>query len=73
MTGRSAFVCAECMRPVRNPYEQFDERLEYRRRDGVERRLTMTVRPLCRDCVDRIAAARRNPEGWTQPALEVDR
>ena len=48
-------VCTRCRRLIRDPYQQFAERLEYRRLDTIERRHTWTVRLLCRDCVDQLA------------------
>jgi DNA-directed RNA polymerase subunit N (RpoN/RPB10) len=52
----TAFVCARCGRHVSNRYEQFRERIEYTRCDGQERRLSRTLRDVCRDCVDEIRA-----------------
>jgi hypothetical protein len=57
-----AFVCARCRRVERNPYRQYDERLEYRRLDARDRRAVITVRKLCVDCVDQVIAERRGVE-----------
>lgn len=65
----ATFICAECRRTVANPYEQFTERLEYRRLDCQERRLSFALRDVCRDCVDAIRQRRSNPSGIEQPEL----
>ena len=41
----AAFVCAECKRIVHEPHEQFCERMEYRRADAHERRLSSSSMP----------------------------
>jgi len=46
--------CRRCGRRVTNPYEQYAERIEYRRLDCKDRPLSRTLRLLCRDCVDAI-------------------
>jgi len=65
----STFVCAECKRVVRNPYEQFLERMEYRRVDAGERRLVFALRDVCRDCVDDIGNRRRNRSDVEQTSM----
>ena len=66
MTAHHAFVCAECRQVIHDPLQQFCERMEYRRVDAAERRLTFTVRDLCRDCVDEIGQRLRNPSRAVQ-------
>lgn len=58
-----AFICDQCRREIRSTYEQFSERMEYRRLDAKERRLTFAVRDICRDCVDEIKAQRKHTVG----------
>lgn len=65
----AAFVCARCRRVVHNSYEKFTERMEYRRLDAKERRLTFAVRDLCVECVDRIGEEHDNPSGAQQQRL----
>ena len=66
------FVCTRCVRIVRDPRDQFVERHEFRRLDGLERRLLFTVRDLCRDCVDGIRWEREHPDNSEEVSLFDD-
>ena len=63
------FVCTDCMEVIRDPYMQYQERMEYRRVDAMDRRYLYTARDICRDCVDKIKAQRTNPSGAEQQTL----
>lgn len=65
----NAIVCNRCKRLVDNPYEQFSERVEYRRLDCRERRLSRTVRLVCRECVDAIRDELDHKAGAVQGSL----
>ncbi|HVJ98948.1 MAG TPA: hypothetical protein VNC41_19140 [Acidimicrobiia bacterium] len=50
------FVCTRCEREVPNSYEQFSERLEYRRMDCKTRPVSFTTRLVCIECVSALGA-----------------
>jgi len=65
----ASIMCARCRQVITNPYEQFAERLEYRRLDTREHRHYHTLRLLCRACVDAIAVEHRNGGNVDQAEL----
>lgn len=65
----SAFVCASCKEVIRNLYDRFEERIEYRRVSDQGRHAVLLKRHLCRTCVDAEIAIARPPSGFTQDSL----
>lgn len=48
----SAFVCARCKQPVRNPLDRFQRRIEFRGVRTKSRYRVLRDVDLCRRCVD---------------------
>lgn len=65
----SAFVCAACKTVVRDLYDRFEERIEYRRVSDQGRHAVLLKRHLCRTCVQAELDLARPPSGFTQDAL----
>lgn len=65
----STFVCARCKEVIRNLYDRFEERTEYRRVSDQGRYAVLLKRHLCRTCVDAEIAIVRPPSGYSQDAL----
>lgn len=55
------FICDLCKAPVQSPFDQFEERLEYRRADGSSRPHVITLRRLCRKHMEEAAAFHKRP------------
>lgn len=65
----SAFVCAGCRTVVRDLYDRFEERIEYRRVHDQGRHAVILKRHLCRACVTKEIEAERPSPSWEQPTL----
>ena len=65
----ATFVCAACKTVVRNLYDRFEERIEYRRVSDQGRHAVLLKRHLCRDCVSAEVDAARPPSSFTQTSL----
>lgn len=65
----SAFVCEACKTVVRDIYDRFEERVEYRRVRDQGRHAVLLKRHLCRACVQVEIDLARPPSPYTQDAL----
>jgi hypothetical protein len=63
------FVCVVGPHVVTSPWEQYHERLEYRRADGSDRPHVFTLRRLCKAHMEEAVAARKGKPAGEQGDL----